>query len=305
MSSRNTSSLNRASVILNPCAGQGRLLNQWENVLTELKKGFYEVQVYETKEPGEGATYVKQLQQETDVFIAAGGDGTVHEVAEALLSLEGDFPAFGIIPGGTCNDFSRALGMNQNPVKAAEQLCQKQIRHIDIGEFNGQYFTNFWGIGLITHVSESIDPDTKDRFGRLSYYLSAAKSLQTWEPFSIQIQAEEFQFEGQAAMFLAVNGPFTGGIKPFFPDTDIQDGKLDCLLIKEPSVSFVWDVLQNRLTDNSVQGEGYHYFQSSEVHIKTAPHQLIDCDGEREYKTPSTVRCLQKHLVSLTGDVSF
>jgi YegS/Rv2252/BmrU family lipid kinase len=299
------SSLNRAAVILNPNAGQGRLQNNWDEVLEELHKGFSEVKVYETSEPGEGVSYVKQLQQETEVIIAAGGDGTVHEVAEALSALEGKSPAFGILPGGTCNDFSRALGMNQDPVLAAAQLSQKQIKQIDIGEFDGNYFTNFWGIGLITHVSESIDPNTKERFGRLSYYLSAAKSLKTWEPFDLKVTAEEFSFEGKAAMFLAVNGPFTGGIKPFFPNTDLQDGKLDCLLIENPSVSFIWDVLQNRLTDTSVEGEGYHYFQSSEINIQTTPHQLIDCDGERVDRTPSIVKCIKQKLHTLTGDVSF
>jgi diacylglycerol kinase (ATP) len=303
--SMNASELKRVSVILNPKAGQGRLLNNWNEVLIELEKGFHDVQVYETTAPGEGASFVEQLHADTDVILAAGGDGTVHEIAEALLSIEEGKPAFGILPGGTCNDFSRALGMNQNPVKAAEQLSKKKIRHIDIGEFDGHFFTNFWGVGLITHVSESIDPDTKDRFGRLSYYLSAAKSMQTWEPFEISVQSEEFQFEGKAAMFLAVNGPFTGGIRPFFPDTDIQDGKLDCLLIEEPSISFIWDVLQNRLTDTSYEGQGYHYFQSSEIQIKTAPQQLIDCDGEREHKTPSIVKCKKQYLSALTGDVSF
>lgn len=297
--------LKRASVILNPSAGQGRVLNQWNAILTELKNGFEDVQVFETTAPGEGATFVEKLHQDTDLIIAAGGDGTVHEIAEAISSIKKNPPAFGILPGGTCNDFSRALGMNQNPVKAAEQLSRKQIRQIDIGAFNDHFFTNFWGIGMITHVSESIDPDTKERFGRLSYYLSAAKSFQTWEPFGITIESKEFQYEGQAAMFLAVNGPFTGGIRSFFPDTDIQDGKLDCLLIEEPSISFIWDVLQNRLSDTSREGQGYHYFQSSEIHIKTAPQQLIDCDGERDHKTPALVRSLQKHLTALIGDVSF
>lgn len=301
----NPSSLKRASIILNPTAGQGRLLNQWNAVLSELKKGYEDVQVYETTAPGEGASFVKQLHQNTDLIIAAGGDGTVHEIAEAVLSIKENPPAFGILPGGTCNDFSRALGMNQNPVKAATQLCEKKFKAIDVGEFNGHFFTNFWGIGLITHVSESIDPDTKEKFGRLSYYLSAAKSFQTWEPFEISIESKEFQFHGNAAMFLAVNGPFTGGIRPFFPDTDIQDGMLDCLLIEEPSISFIWDVLQNRLSDTSREGQGYHYFQSSEIHIKTAPQQLIDCDGEREHKTPAVVKCLKERLNAVTGDVSF
>ncbi|MCM3717483.1 diacylglycerol/lipid kinase family protein [Fictibacillus phosphorivorans] len=303
--SRHTSELKRVSVILNPKAGQGRLLNHWEEVLTALKSGFDDVQVYETTAPGEGASIVKELHSKTDVILAAGGDGTVHEVAEALLSLETEQPAFGILPGGTCNDFSRALGMNQNPVKAAEQINEKKLRQIDVGEFDGQFFTNFWGVGLITHVSESIDPDTKEKYGRLSYYLSAAKSMQTWEPFEISIESEEFQFDGKAAMFLAVNGPFTGGIKPFFPNTDIQDGKLDCLLIEEPSISFIWDVLQNRLSNSSFEGQGYHHFQSSKIQIKTDPQQLIDCDGERGHKTPSVVTCLKQHLSALTGDVSF
>lgn len=293
--------MENAAVILNPAAGQDRLAQSMDAILDTLQEAFSEVSIYRTEKQGDGARYVQQLEDEADVIIAAGGDGTVHEVAGAICSLE-NRPIFAVIPGGTCNDFSRAIGINQNPIRAAQQIAEKAFRTIEVGKANDHYFLNFWGIGLITQVSSSINPDTKETFGRLAYYISTAQNLSDALPFRVKVESDDRSFDGEAVMVLVGNGPFTGGIRAFFPRMDMSDGRLDVLIIKETSFRTLWSILRSKVIDTFTdEDEDIIHFRTKQLTISAEPEQDIDCDGERYGQTPATVSVLPEHLRVIVG----
>ncbi|MGM7700172.1 diacylglycerol/lipid kinase family protein [Pseudalkalibacillus sp. Hm43] len=293
--------INRVDLIINPNAGNGRLHQQLDNIVAELEEHFPEVNVNETHEPGDASEYVNELGGKSDFIIGAGGDGTIYELINALAPLS-DRPAFGIIPGGTCNDFSRALGISQNPLEATKQICEKNFRAIDVGKCSNQYFLNFWGIGLITEASTNINPKMKESFGRLSYYLSAIQSISEDRSFTLKLESDECAYEGDAAMVLIGNGPFTGGVRAFFPQSNIEDGKLEVLIIESNRFQTFWDMLRSKVMNDVPNSEDILYFQSKEIKIEASPKQTIDCDGERDYETPSTITVLPGHIQMAVGN---
>lgn len=293
--------MTRVAIILNPKAGNVKMVNQIDTIQNRLKERFDEVSLYKTEYKGHGAELVAKLSDQVDIIIGAGGDGTIYELANAICERE-KRPAFGIIPGGTCNDFSRAIGMNQNPIQAVEQLLEDNRSKIDVGHSNDEYFLNFWGIGLITQASENINPDTKEVFGRLSYYISTAQTINNPEPFHLKVEADETSFEGEAVMMIVGNGPFTGGIQAFFPQNHLQDGEFDVLIIKESSLPTFWSIFQSKVLKQSRFNEDIIHFQTKNLKVSTDPKQTIDCDGERHYTTPSTLEVLPEYLTVLTGE---
>ncbi|TKD68704.1 diacylglycerol/lipid kinase family protein [Pseudalkalibacillus hwajinpoensis] len=293
--------MTRVALILNPKAGNDKMVDQIETIHHRLQEKFDEVTLYKTDYKGHGAELVDQVADQVDVIIGAGGDGTINELANAICRRE-KRPAFGIIPGGTANDFSRAIGMNQNPLQAVEQLLKDKRSKIDIGCSNDEYFLNFWGIGLITQASENINSDTKEVLGRLSYYISTAQTVSNPEPFHLKVESDEQSFEGEAVMMIVGNGPFTGGIQAFFPQNNLQDGKFDVLIIKESSLSTFWSIFQSKIMKESRFNEGIIHFQTNSLRISTEPEQNIDCDGERHHTTPSSLEVLPDYLTVLTGE---
>ncbi|MCA0989173.1 diacylglycerol/lipid kinase family protein [Guptibacillus algicola] len=291
-----------AALLLNPNAGNQKMIRQIDTIKKRLEENFDQFTFYETEYPGHGAEIVDDICEEVDVLIGAGGDGTIYELANALCSKK-NRPAFGIIPGGTCNDFSRAIGLNQNPLLAVEQLIQNNRKTIDVGRSNNEYFLNFWGIGMITQASENIDPNTKELFGRLSYYISTAQTINDPSPFHLTVESDEKQFEGEAVMMLVGNGPFTGGVQAFFPENNLTDGKFDVLIIKESSLPTFWSFFQSKFTKQPALNEDIIHFQTKKLSISADPEQKIDCDGERNYTTPSTLELLPEHLTVLAGDL--
>lgn len=294
--------MKKVAVIFNPNSGKGKLLQLKDKIINTLERAYEEVTFYETKQPGDGANFVEEVSSQVDLIIAAGGDGTVNEVINAIAPLE-TRPAFAIIPGGTSNDFSREIGMLQNPLKATEQIANKETKMIDIGQTDQNYFLNFWGIGIITQVSETVDSNSKQNIGRLAYYLSTLQTIGEEKPFHLKIESENEIWEDEAVMLIVGNGTYTGGIRAFFPEGSIDDGLLDVLVIKEASLPTFWSILQSRVDNKGQMNEGIKTFQTKRITVETNPKQNIDCDGERQNQTPSTITVLPNHIKMVVGNM--
>ncbi|WP_408009517.1 diacylglycerol/lipid kinase family protein [Pseudalkalibacillus sp. A8] len=293
--------INRVDLIVNPKAGNERMHEQMEQIITRLEHHFPTVNVVYTNETGDAGKYINAKGKHSDLIIGAGGDGTIYELINAISPFE-QRPAFGILPGGTCNDFSRAIGLSQDPLNAAEQICMQHFRSIDVGKCNHQYFLNFWGIGLITEISTNINPKVKENFGRLSYYLSAIQTISQEKTFHLKLESDQCAYEGEAAMVLIGNGPFTGGIRAFFPGSNIEDGKLEVMIIESNRFQTFFDMLRAKVMNDVPNSEEILYFQTDRISIEAAPTQIIDCDGERGYSTPSTITILPGHILMAVGE---
>lgn len=292
--------MSHALVILNPTAGDKQLKNNSETIKQKLAQKYDTVDLYHTKFRGDGAEYVKENARNADIVIGAGGDGTIDELVNALCALD-QRPAFAIIPGGTCNDFSRAIGMSQKPLEALDQILEGETKNVDIGWTNHQYFVNFWGVGLITQVSENLDENKT--LGRLSYYLSSLQTFSETDSFHLKLQSKERSFDGQAVMLLVGNGPFTGGLKAFFPNCNLQDGLLDVLIIKQSSLASFWSIFRSSVAqEDRFDADDIVHFQTEALTVACRPEQKIDCDGERNASTPSQIKILPRFLTVHVGD---
>ncbi|YCA44873.1 diacylglycerol kinase family lipid kinase [Bacillus sp. JZ8] len=291
-----------AALIFNPNAGNGKIKKELQYIKEIIESTYAPLSVYETKREGDGARLVKELESKVNLIIGAGGDGTIHELINAMCKL-GTRPLFAVLPGGTCNDFSRGIGMEQNIIKAAQQIATGRVEKVDIGKSEHQYFSNFWGIGLINEVSENIEEDSKARFGKLSYYMSTAKTITNIEPFYVEIEGDGEEFKGEAVMVVVGNGAFTGGLRPFFPKNHLQDSCLDVLVVTESNVQTFWKLFLSNFSDEKViQEESILKFQAKHIKVTTSPAQKIDCDGERKYYTPDSIIVLPRFLEVIVGN---
>ncbi len=287
--------MKKAAIIQNPASGNSKMHEAMPEIKKQLLSKYTDVEIFETKKPGDGADIISEYHQSFDAIIGAGGDGTVYELVNALCPLK-ERPVFGILPGGTCNDFARTLRMPFDPEGAARALVEGMPIQIDIGNTGGRFFSNFWGVGLITTVSQEVDSAIKSSFGRLAYYLSALQNASDGEPFRLQVDSPDGHFDGEAVMAIVGNGPYTGGIRTFFPDSSFTDGKLDVLIVKNASVKTIWNLFQQRFSAETAENENLVYFQTRDLQIKTDPVLTVDTDGERPDNTPADIRLFPSYL---------
>ena len=124
--------------IVNPVAGKGRALKAMEKIAQKLSSLGAKVEQRLTKGVGDATRLAAEAAKEGwPLVVAVGGDGTVCEVAQGLIGTDA---VMGIAPGGTGNDYCRALGMHRKKTDVVKTLATGVVRTIDcmqVDEFVG------------------------------------------------------------------------------------------------------------------------------------------------------------------------
>jgi diacylglycerol kinase (ATP) len=170
--------------------------------------------------------------QGIDTVIVIGGDGTVNEVANGLLTAGRDcLPSLGIIPSGSSNDFSKSLGIPQRLEEACRVIGAGRSTEVDIGQAGSRYFCSASCLGYFAEVAAR-SLEMKRWRGSLRYVIPALGVIRRmaggWE---MDVQADDRVFHGIYAVLLVGNAARFGGLT-MLPGARPDDGLLDCLLVK-------------------------------------------------------------------------
>ncbi|WP_162297914.1 diacylglycerol/lipid kinase family protein [Halalkalibacillus sediminis] len=237
-----------------------------------------------------------------DLLIIYGGDGTLHTAINVLAAMD-ETPVIMLLPGGTCNDFSRALGIPQNIKNATSTLQNNRVEEIDVSAINDNYFMNFAGAGLITEASENIDDQLKQTFGKISYFLSAVQTFQQGgtKRFHLVVDGEEHEVD--AVMVIVMNGCFIGTHHLPINSISVKDELLDVIVVRESNMKTIkeWLSLSNLTSDNKDLDQITH-FQGKKISISADSSLEVDTDGEIYMETPIEIKMNDQPLKFLVGE---
>ncbi|QTN01340.1 YegS/Rv2252/BmrU family lipid kinase [Sediminibacillus dalangtanensis] len=275
-----------------------------QQVLPVLAKAISRLHVMQTTSLEELHETCKEYAPAVDVMIILGGDGTIHECINAIAGLK-KRPAVAILPSGTCNDFSRMLGMPQNMRQAAEAIANGQTRAVDIGQSDSRYFLNFWGIGLVTETSINIDKEQKRRLGVLSYFLSTLRTINQAEPFGYRIKADGEEIKGEAVLIVILNGKYIGTQEIPVSAITPHDGMLDILIVKNSSLAMFRELMmmnQEDVNTETLTELSHLQVSQAEIEVKGQEERQIDMDGEIVDTVPASIRVLPKHVKMIVNE---
>jgi diacylglycerol kinase family enzyme len=218
------------------------------DVLVQALRSVTDLRVEHTKRRGHAAELGRQAVAEgLDVVVALGGDGTVNEVVNGLLSdgVKPDNPAFAVVPGGSTNVFARALGLPRDWVEATgvllEALRDKRERPIGLGLVNGRYFTFCAGLGLDAAVVHRVErARLRGRTSTPLLYLRSMASQMMLDtkrgeaPITLEVPGEE-PTTGLATVIVQNTAPWTYlGNRPVHASPDASfDLGLDVLAMRK------------------------------------------------------------------------
>ena len=217
--------------IVNPAAGNGYSLEIMRKLEETMKAKGKEYSIYRTERPGHGTVLAEELATEENisVIVSVGGDGTAGEVAAGLT---GTGKPMGIIPAGTGNDFIKSAGIPNDPDKALELLLARTAKPTDTGTVNDRFFLNVCGTGFDVTVLDYAENEKKRHRGLTPYFLGLIKAIFHYHSIHLKITADGKEQEGQYLICSVANGRFIGGGIPICPKADIEDGKLDLVMIR-------------------------------------------------------------------------
>lgn len=230
----------RCLLLVNPSAKHG-LTGSLMPAIRELAHGLLAFDEHLTSSPGEARTVAAEAAG-FDAIVAVGGDGTVHEVLNGLMSRHAeDRPALGLIPTGSGNDFRRTLGISKDVPTAVRQLASGTRRRVDVGvirldgERDGAYFANSVGIGLDARVTaKAVEMKLTTGWSGLPLYLRALLVIlfRQFHSHRVTLTLDDGPAEDRDMLLVAItNGPTYGGGFFITPDSVPDDGDLDVCYI--------------------------------------------------------------------------
>lgn len=242
----------------------------------------------------------KNYAKDVDILFILGGDGTVNELINGVMSHDLQLP-IGILPGGTFNDFTKTLNIAPNHKQASEQMISAQVGTYDVIKINNQYALNFVGLGLIVQNAENVQDGSKDIFGKLSYIGSTVKTLLNPTQFNYQLSIDDKTYSGETTMILIANGPFIGGSRIPLTDLSPQDGELNTFIFNEQSFSILNDIFKKRDSMNWNEiTQGIEHIPGKKISLTTDPAMKVDIDGEISLETPIDIEVIPNAIQLLT-----
>jgi diacylglycerol kinase (ATP) len=286
-------------IVLNPKAGNA---NQAEEIHVALEKYFpqpeWTAEVYETtgKEDEDVVALCRQAcEQGASLVIAAGGDGTVIDVANGLIN--GKVP-LGVLPLGTGNDLARILNI---PLKMEDAFAvlagDHAVIEVDALKVEDRFYLSNVSVGISPHVMKDTDSDQKKRFGRLAYIWTMIKRSSI-----LQVHHYRLTIDGQsqsinASEVLVSNTTLLNALPHLFgPPEDLNDSQLEIYLVTARTwgdyARMLWELI--RRPGQSAK-KLFHLGVKHSIRIETSgSSQLVQADGEVIGRTPVEVELVPK-----------
>jgi YegS/Rv2252/BmrU family lipid kinase len=286
-------------IILNPIAGRGRAARVESELCRYLESEGVAFDLARTTGRWHAAELAEEAAREGyDLVVAAGGDGTVHEVVNGLMEAAGDGQAgtLGVIPIGSGCDFAFSAKVSSDLRAACRQVAQGEVRLLDVGLLTipGQeprYFDNTMGIGFDAVVTVEA---TKVKWLRgMALYLPVVLKtvfLALKIP-QATIEYDEEQMELPALMICVANGPREGGGFLVAPDARADDGLFDLSITREVSRPAMLGLIPHFMNGTHIDREPVTMTRARRVRITSADEMVAHVDGEVLFTDGHEITC--------------
>lgn len=229
----------RALLIVNPVSGRHGA--NAARIATTTARGAHlatslglDVQVKLTERPMHATDLASAaVDAGIDRVIAWGGDGTINEVAVALV---GTGVALGIVPAGSGNGLARELRIPLDPMRAIEVAASGLERTVDVGSLDGRVFLNVAGAGFDARVAHAFNAERRGRLGLRDYARLTIREMRRYRAEACRVTVGGETIERRPLLIAIANSAQYGNGARIAPDARMDDGLLDVVIVEGTSV---------------------------------------------------------------------
>lgn len=262
-----------------------------------------------TWESGDGSRWARELADaDCSVLVAAGGDGTLHEVINGLRQADPK-PAVGLLPFGTANDFAQSAGiLAGRPADALDHIIGGRPKALDLIEVQElateeeRLTVNMVTTGWGTQSTAGAAPESKRWLGAGAYFLEGLTRLSELETQRVEIVGPHFAWRGKVLALAVGNGRFAGGGLMLCPKALLDDGLLDLMILPAQDLT-QW---LPRLGEALLQGNAQDltplvYRRLPWLEVRFSTRQTVHLDGEPLEGRKFRFKALEKHQPFFLG----
>lgn len=276
----------KAKLILNPNADLGRAW-RWGADLRPVVEEFGGADWTGTVYPTHATDLARQAAEEGyELIIAAGGDGTAHEVVNGLMQVPAERrPRLGVVPVGSGNDFAHNIGVPSRPELAMRQVFTGQPKKIDLGlvvdgHGRSEYWDNTFGVGFDAKVTIRSRKITVVR-GFLMYFVAVVQTiLLNHDAPRLQIETNNESWTEETLMIVLCNGPREGGGFFVSPSAQNDDNQLDYVAIRRVSRPMMFRLIPEVMNGTHGRFPQVRMGKFQEMKLQSERPLYIHIDGE-------------------------
>ena len=295
MSDRAKNSYRDFILITNPISGKGQSAAVAEQAAQRLTAEGYTGRLELTTQSGDANRMAREaIENGSHWIIACGGDGTIHEVVNAIA--EKPDVVLGVLPCGKGNDFAEALKIPTKPVEAIQVLLEGATRQVDLGKIGDHYFDTIVTCGYDAEVSRRVTEEGAPFSGTASYVYTAITTLFSYQSPMARLEGDFGSYEGEILLTATgITASYGGGMK-IVPGAIMDDGLFDVCIIEPVPHRTVLRLLLTLFWGGHAGHRAVRMHRTKSLTIETDPPILLYADGERICHTPATVEIVERGL---------
>jgi len=290
--------VSRVLVIVNPAAGRGRAQRLWPQAARALKSAGVEFDTATTRSAREAIALAERGAGAYRAVIAAGGDGTVHEVVNGLLraSAGGETAALGVLPLGSGDDFAKMVppeapvgGRPQGWLSAVAKIARGETRRFDAGRLESDtlargsvhYFANGMDVGFGAQGAAHAAAMPKWLKGQAAYIGALARTLVDYPQLRLRMSVDDAPPEAiETTMTAVMNGRCFGSSFWVCPEACVDDGLLDLMCAEALSRIAILGLVPRIMRGSHTTHPRVRMLHGKHVVFESDTPMVVEADGE-------------------------
>ena len=281
--------MKKCVVIINPKSGDSKGIREVKKIETIIENYNYDVKIILTEYRGHAKEIMKNLDNDIDLVISVGGDGTFSEVMNGNLERNKRI-VLAHLPVGTTNDIGHMYGLGNNLYTNLKLILEGTIKKVDVGLINNHAFTYVASYGKFMDIPYKTPQELKRRLGYLAYILEVVKRIFQHIPkYKINFYINGEKHTGKYTFIIISNANRIAGINNFYNDIKLDDDKLEvmfCSLNKKIDILKAFYTLK---TSDVKYISGVEIYEVNNLKIEFLDKVKPWCTDGEEFKSKSLV----------------
>lgn len=271
--------MKKCAVVFNPESGKPKDKKDIKNLPSIMEVNGYETIMCPTKGPKDAVKIISELDDDIDLVICCGGDGTLNEGVSGNLKRDKKI-LMAHLPVGTVNDVGSMYGFTKNMVVNAQMLLSGTVRNIDVCLINNTPFVYVACIGSYVDVSYNTPRNLKKKYGRLGYVFNALRELKDKvKMFDLSFEIDGVKKSGTYSFVFVSNTCRMGGFNNVYKDVKLDDNMFEVVLSTAKNKAEILAIGSKVLAGEIRNMPGLEYYRTNNFKVKfekTPPSWVID-----------------------------
>ena len=280
--------MKKCIIIMNPESGKVKSLSSKKEFYDILRKHGYDAEIRYTKAKRDATRIIEELEDDVDLVISAGGDGTLNEVVTGNLKRNKKL-VLANLPMGTTNDVANMYGYTKNYQKNLELLLNGVRKKVDVCYIDETPFVYVACLGDYIDMAYNTPRDLKKKYGKTAYILYGLRQLRNKiHRYKVKYKVDGVEHEGEYSFFFITNSSRVAGVDDIYYDVKMDDNMFEVALANPKTKADILRMLVQVTIKDVKEVPGITYYQTNNFEIEFLNKRKTSwcIDGE-EYPSSS------------------